>query len=136
MKIAIVGTGFVGLSNAILLAQHNEVVALDVVPDKVELINNKKSPIEDPEIIDYLENKKLNLKATLDKVEVYNGAYFVIVATPTDYDPNTNYFDTSSVESVINDVIKYNSSAIIIIKSTVPVGFVEDLKKRTKFDNI
>jgi UDPglucose 6-dehydrogenase len=136
MKIAIVGTGFVGLSNAILLAQHNEVVALDVVPDKVELINNKKSPIEDPEIIDYLENKKLNLKATLDKVEVYNGAYFVIVATPTDYDPNTNYFDTSSVESVINDVIKYNSSAIVIIKSTVPVGFVEELKKRTNFDNI
>ncbi|WP_149913398.1 nucleotide sugar dehydrogenase [Sphingobacterium cavernae] len=136
MKIAIVGTGFVGLSNAILLAQHNEVVALDVVTDKVELINNKKSPIEDPEIIDYLENKELNLKATLEKIEAYQGAYFVIVATPTDYDPKTNYFNTSSVESVVNDVIKYNSSAIIVIKSTVPVGFVEDLKKRTKFDNI
>jgi len=136
MKIAIVGTGFVGLSNAILLAQHNEVVALDIDRDKVELLNNKKSPIEDPEIIDYLENKKLNFKASLDKSEVYNGAYFVIIATPTDYDPNTNYFNTSSVESVVNDVIKYNSSAIVIIKSTVPVGFVEELKKRTKFDNI
>jgi UDPglucose 6-dehydrogenase len=136
MKITIVGTGFVGLSNAILLAQHNEVIALDVVPEKVELLNNKKSPIEDPDIIDFLENKKLNFKATLDKHEAYVGASFIIIATPTDYDPKTNYFNTSSVESVVNDVIKFNSSAIVIIKSTVPVGFVEELKNRTKFDNI
>lgn len=136
MKIAVAGVGYVGLSNAIILAQRNEVVALDVIQEKADMINNRQSPIIDKEIEEYLENKELNLFATTDKKRAFEGAEFIIISTPTNYDTEKNYFDTSSVEDVIESVIEINPNAVMVIKSTVPVGYTESIKKKYNIDNI
>ncbi len=136
MKIAVAGTGYVGLSNAILLAQHNEVYALDIVEEKVKLINNQKSPIIDQEIEDFLANKDLNLTATTDAKQAFQGVDYVIISTPTNYDPDKNYFDTSSVEKVIDTVLSINSDATMVIKSTIPVGYTLELREKFQTENI
>ncbi len=136
MKIAIVGMGYVGLSNALLLAQHNKVISLDIIQEKVEMINNKLSPIIDREIEDYLATKDLDLTATTDSFKAYKNADYVIISTPTNYDPDKNYFNTKTVEAVIADVLSINPDAVMVIKSTIPVGYTEQIKKKYKTDNI
>lgn len=136
MKIAVAGTGYVGLSLATLLSQKNEVVALDIIPEKVEMINKRQSPINDKEIEEFFKNKKLNLKATLDYKDAFKDAEFIIISTPTNYDDEKNYFDTSSVEDIIKKVISMQINTTMIVKSTIPVGFIRNIKKKYNIDNI